>query len=352
MIELDGSEGGGQILRTALGLSALTKKAFRIKNIRKTRPKSGLAAQHLTCVNIIAEMCNAHVEGNRLGSENLEFIPRDLITKKIDVDIGTAGSTTLILQSVLIPYLFAKKAVTINITGGTDVKWSPPADYYRMVVLPYLRQFGSIEMNVIKRGYFPKGGGKIEVKIKPLFGIENGFDVFHKSLLDKKIGFFLDLQGKIEIIRGISYASKDLSDANVGERAFHGARSILNKNNCDISIQTEYSDSKCTGCGIVLWAIFTGDDSQHFIGCDSLGEKGKKAEQVGIDAAKSLIEEIDSGAAVDSHCADNLIPYLGLFGGNITTSRITNHIRTNIKVCEMFLGGKYEIEKLKVSYSQ
>ena len=174
MIELDGSylEGGGQIVRTALALSTITQKPFEVTDIRKGRPNPGLKNQHLFCIKALEELCNAKTGYAELGSTRLRFIPGKIKPQTISIDIGTAGSITLLLQSLLIPSIFANKKVRLKITGGTDVSWSPQFHYLTQVILPHLRKYADIEPSLLKRGYYPKGNGKVDIKIKPKFTLQ------------------------------------------------------------------------------------------------------------------------------------------------------------------------------------
>ena len=342
MIELDGNygESGGQIVRTALALSTITQKPFEVTNIRKGRPKPGLKAQHLFCVKALEELCNAKVGYAELGSTKLRYLPEKIKGKTISIDIGTAGSITLLLQSLLIPSLFAK--TRLKITGGTDVSWSPQFDYFNNVILPQLRKYADIECSLLKRGYYPKGNGKVDIKIKPKFTLET---------INEAPSIDLTEQHDLMQIKGVSHASTDLQNANVAERQAKAAKLFLNKLNCPIHIQTQYQDTLSTGSGITLWAIFSKDtedidfNNPIRLGADVLGEKSKRAEDVGKEAAENLLKEIDSKAPVDSHLADSLIPFLALFGGKIKVSSITDHTLTNIYVCEQFLDKKFKIDK-------
>ena len=344
MIVLDGSylEGGGQIVRTALALSTITQKAFEVTDIRKGRKKGGLKAQHLTCIKILQELCNAKAEGVELGSTYLKYYPGKIKGQTISVDIGTAGSITLLLQSLLIPSIFADSKVRLKIIGGTDVIWSPQFDYFNNVIIPQIRKYADIETSLIKRGYYPKGGGKVDIKIKPKFNLEN---IKEAPAID------LTEQHNLIQIKGISHASLDLQKAQVAERQAKAAKLILNKLNCPIQIRTEYCETLSTGSGITLWAIFSKDPNEIDInnpirlGADALGERGKRAEEVGKEAADKLLEEVESKAPVDKHLADNLIPFLALMGSRIKVSKITNHTLTNIYVCEQFLGKIFEVDE-------
>ncbi len=343
MIKLDGNEGegGGQILRTALALSCITKKPFDIVNIRKNRPDPGLKAQHLNCIKTLQQLYSCKVEDSFLGSEKLRFIPGELKKRKIEIDIGTAGSITLLLQCVVLPCVLEKKSIKIKIIGGTDVKWSMQWDYYNEVVLSQYRRFADIETRLIRRGYYPKGNGEIEIKIVPK---EN------KEKID------LSKRGSLIYIKGISHASKDLGD--VAERQASAAEQSLSQLNCPIRIDTRYYNSKSIGSGISLWVTFSLNEEDIDmvrpirLGSDALGEKGKSSEEVGEEAGKKLVDEINSGAIVDNHLCDNILPLLGLFGGEIKTSKITKHTLSNIYVCENFLGKIFQVEENVIKVQQ
>ncbi len=333
MIQIDGSylSGGGQILRTALALSLLTKKPFKIDNIRKARNNPGLRPQHLECVKICKEISNADVQGAEINSTSITFIPKDIKKTNLASDIGTAGSITLLLQSILLPLILHNKKSILRIKGGTNVMASMPVEYLDTVVLPHFRKYAEISLKILRRGYYPKGGGEILLSIKP------------SGTATSKIE--LTKQGKLVQIKGTSHASKELERAQVAERQARSAELILNKLNIPINIQKEYVDSYSIGSGITLYGIFENNDEQNTIGADSLGERGKPAEKVGEEAAKKLISEIESLACVDEHLADNLIPLLALTGGGIKTSSITQHIKTNIYTTEQFLDVKFEINE-------
>ena len=336
MLKIDGSigEGGGQIIRTSVAMSAITGEPIKITNIRANRPNPGLGAQHFSAVDAAAKLCDAKVSGLKIGSKEVVFKPDSLKGRKLNIDVGTAGSVTLILQALMIPATYLDGEIIINIRGGTDVRWSPPIDYLRFVTLPILRKFGYIgEVVLLKRGFYPKGGGKIKVKIKGI-----------KKL--KKIN--LNNRGYFKGICGISHAHTNLKKAEVAKRQMKSARPLLfnelskliDKNtNFDfdfdlnfIKIKQEYPDTLSYGSGITLWAEF----ENTIIGADSLGERGKRAEIVGYEAAQNLIKEINSGGCVDKYMADQVIPYIALSGDSVKVSEITKHARTNVKIVNKF----------------
>ncbi len=337
MIEIDGSygEGGGELVRTALALSTITQKPFKVNNIRAGRPNPGLKAQHLYCIKALKQLCNAQTNEVDVGSTELEYNPGKIQGKTITINIGTAGSITLLLQSILIPSLFSDTKVRLKITGGTDTKWSMPFDYFNELLIPHIRKYcESVEVKLEKRGYYPKGNGKVDIVIKPK--------------KEKTIRVNLIEQGKLIQVKGVSHASLDLQKANVAERQAKAAKLGLSKLNVPVNIRSEYQDTLSTGSGITLWAIFSEGEEIDLnnpvrLGADILGERGKRAEKVGQEAAEKLIKEINSTGAVDSHLCDNLIPLMALFNGKIKTSEITEHTKTNIWITEQFLDVTFKI---------
>ena len=327
MLKIDGSygEGGGQIIRTALALSTITGKSFEAINIRRGRDQPGLKAQHLHCIRALEELCSAKTEHSGLGSSTLKYVPGKIKNGTVKVDIGTAGSISLLLQAVLLPCLFGEGRVRLKIIGGTSGKWAMPFDYFNNLFVPFFRD--NIKVKLVNRGYYPKGGGEIEITVRP--GKLNKIDLIE--------------QGKLMQIKGISHSSKILEKVNVSERQAKSARIILNSLKVPIDIRTEYCDTLSPGSGITLWGIF--EENKSFIGSDGLGEKGKRAEIVGREAAENFIKELKTGCAIDSHLADNLIPLLALFSGRIKVSSITEHCRTNIWICEQFLGEIFNIDE-------
>ena len=346
MIYIDGShmEGGGQILRTALALSTLTRQPFVIEKIRRNRPRPGLKAQHLCCLDALKQMAAAKVQNAQLGAPKLSFHPQSVVSGKRILDIGTAGSIALLLQSLLLPCMFADGAVKLDITGGTDTKWSIPADYFAYVILPFLNKFATVEINEIRRGFYPKGRGRLELTITPRFCLNHfkNFDAFFAHVRNNVSPVQLFLQPQLDHIEGRSVASFQLKDAGVAERQADGAAHVLG-DRYSLKIENKYVQTASVGTVITLWAVSR--QGIIFMGADALGEKGRRAEAVGAAAADRMLNLLKSDAAVDSHLADNLIPLMALCGGQVKTEKITGHIRSNIYVCEEFLGAGFRIQE-------
>ncbi len=336
IVEIDGSilEGGGQILRTSLALSALLRKPVRIYNIRAKRSNPGLQAQHLTGVKAIAELCDAEVHGAYKGSMEIVFKPRGRRCGMFRFDIGTAGSTSLVIQTLLPALIFAPCETTVDVTGGTDVAWSPPIDYVRYVLIPNLSKMGvKAEVRVLRRGHYPRGGGHVVLNVKPVDAIRP----INKVERDAIVG-----------IRGISHCVK--LPKHVAERQARSAKEHLMRAGIDVPIEIDleyYPPDRDPhlgpGSGVVLWAV---TESGFVIGADSLGERGKPAERVGEEAAQKLVEEIRSGMAFDRHMGDMLIPYIALADGysRIGVSVMTLHTITNVRIVETLVGVKFKVE--------
>ncbi len=316
MIRIDGSygEGGGQILRTAIALSCITGKPVEVYNIRANRPKPGLAMQHLKGVEAAKLISEAEVEGLKLGSTKIVFKPKSLKGGNFRIDIGTAGSVTLILQTILLPLLASERESVVDIRGGTDVKWSPPVDYVKNVTFKALKELGAnVDIELIARGYYPKGGGKVKVIVEPskLRGVE-----FSEEPCD--------------IVRGISHCQN--LPRNVAERQAKSAKKVLELEGYRAEIDIEVRKGVSIGSGITLWCGYKGGSA--------LGEKGKRAEKVGEECAYEILNELKADAVFDRHLADQIMPFSAVASGETryTTSEVTLHQRSNAYVINTFLG--------------
>ena len=363
MIELDGSylEGGGSLVRVALALSTLTGKEFKVTNIRSGRPNPGLKAQHLNAIKALKEICNAKTNNVELGSTLLHYIPNKIKSGTYEIDIGTAGSISLLLQALILPCMFAPSKVTLKIKGGTCGKWQASVDYLQNVLLPQTRRFvEKIELKVLKRGYFPKGGGEVSLEISPKLKLKDfsNLSSFLEELSLKTANIKLADQGKLEQIRGTVNVSSELEEKQVGDRIKNAATGKLKKYAIPINIRVDYANTLSIGGELVLWAKFSTEgeidyDNPVILGADALVEKGKSSEQIGQEAAEKLIKEISSGTTVDEHLADQLISFMALLpGSNITARKISDHLQTNIYVAEKFLEIGFKVERDKISVEE
>ncbi|MFH1229172.1 MAG: RNA 3'-terminal phosphate cyclase [Candidatus Aenigmatarchaeota archaeon] len=337
MILIDGSylEGGGQIIRTSIALSAITGKPCRITNIRSGRKNPGLQAQHLRGIEAAAKLCGAELKNAKLGSTEVEFFPKKITGGSISIDVGTAGSITLVLQTLVPICLYAEKESILEIIGGTDVSWSPSINYFKNIFLNSLELLGmkreyDFDLDIVRYGFYPKGQGRITFKIRP-------FRKFNKLNLVER--------GELERIDIISVASEELKGKNVAERQIVGAEKILNNIERKDAI---YEKTMSTGSSIHMHAHF----ENCKLGASALGEITKRAEIVGEECALNLKRQIDSKACFDEWMADQILPYMALSGeSKISIAEITNHCKTNIWVIEKFLPVKFEIRGRIISCS-
>lgn len=332
MIEIDGShgEGGGQLLRTAVALSALTLKPVTVSRIREGRPNPGLAAQHVTALRAVAELASAQVGGLEVGSSKVVFEPGDIRGGDHAFDVGTAGSVTLVLQACLPVAFAAKEATRLRVVGGTDVQWSPPLDYFARVFLPLVRRMGGqADLLSHRRGYYPRGGGEVEIVVQPT-------TVWSPLMLSDP--------GAVERVRGIAHVSN--LPAEIPKRmkaaAIRGVHGIP-----DVKVEERvYPSEDAVGQGgaVVLWV-----EREHaLLGASSLAERGKSSERVGEEAAMVLEAEILSNATVDVHAADQIVAYLALADrpSSFLVREVSLHLRTMAWLVPQFLGRTIEFQSI------
>jgi RNA 3'-terminal phosphate cyclase (ATP) len=334
MIEVDGSQksGSGTILRMAVALSAILDEPLHIYNIRQNRPQPGLKPQHLEAVLTAARLCNAEVDGARENSRELWFEPGKVRGGKIEAEIGTAGSLSMLIMTVLPICTLAKNTVQLHVSkGGTDVSHSPTINYLRFVFLPILSRMGlDATLNVHKYGYYPKGMGEVTLTVQPCAVLKplrlNGY-------------------GNLKTIKGVSVCTF-LADRRVAERQAQTAKTYLKENGCtaDIQVLNDQSNPLQKGSSIVLWAE---TDTGTVLGADAIGELRKTSETVGKEAAEKLVSEISAKPTVDIHLADMLIPYVALAHGTSTflTRTISDHLESNIWLVEEMLDARFTVER-------
>jgi len=292
MIDVDGSrgEGGGQVLRMTVALSALTGTPVHVSNIRAGRSNPGLRPQHMAAIEAVRRLCNATVDDLHEHSMGITFHPGTLAGGSHHVDIGTAGSITLAMQACLPPALHAPEPSMVDLEGGTDVRWSPPWDYFTRVFLPLLRRMNvDVTASLEHRGYYPRGGGRATLSVQPARQVRH---------------LVFDDSGDWRIHGRVNIAGLP---GHIAQRIRQAARKELVGRGMDADIAIEEYQALSPGVGIVLWTT-----RPRRLGTDVLGEKGKPAEAVGREAARMLLEEIDAGADLDVHAVDHLIPYMAL----------------------------------------
>ena len=333
MLYIDGlyGEGGGQILRNAVAFSILTKNPIEIKNIRAKRSNPGIQPQHYAAISIMKKLCNAETENLEIGSSHLKFIPKKLQEGKYAFDIGTAGSIPLVFQACILSALQSKKTISIKLVGGTDVRWSPSWDYFTHVFLPLIGKMGIIvNTKLIKRGYYPKGGGEAIITINP-----------YKKIIPLQI----NEKQEVTDIKGIINIAN--LPEHIGKRMKHEVIKILSKKNLDVSITIERTTALSAGVGITLWS----DLDNTVLGSTVLGEKGIPAEKIAEDASFQLLKEIDTGATLDIYAVDQVLPYMALAGENgesfCIINKLTNHAETNMWLIKQFFDVEFNIIQYK-----
>ncbi len=329
MIAIDGSygEGGGQILRTAVGLAVATGQSIEVFNIRANRPTPGLKAQHLWAVKSAAELCGGKVDGLREGSSEIRFQPGRPKNENLKFDIGTAGSITLLLQA-LIPAISLQNAdFRFDIKGGTDVRWSPSLDYFRHIVIPIFSQIGiDVAIDVRRRGFYPVGGGVVSCRITAKGSLNN-----------------ITLKEKVRGKASIASISSNLPKS-IAERQLKAAEDFLIKNNVDVeSAEATVESAASPGSAICIY-----HDRGSYIGGDSVGERGTSSEKVGLDAAKFFSDEYSSECTLDRHVSDMIVPFLALARNEsvFITSKKTKHLLTNLHVAKIMTDCDYSLEDI------
>jgi RNA 3'-terminal phosphate cyclase (ATP) len=324
---IDGShgEGGGQILRSSLSLSAITGRPVRIEKLRANRTKPGLAAQHLTSVRAAAMLCNAELKDAELGSQTLQFIPRKPVQSGdylLDVaharEGGSAGAVMLVLQTLLLPLALAEGVSTVILRGGTHVDMSPSYDYVHDVWLPMLARMGvNAELSLVRSGWYPVGRGEIRLRITGP-GKLRPLRVEHR--------------GSLRAITGRALAA-NLPD-HISERMASHVRDLLRQAGMTANIEAVVMKAACPGAGLYLTAHY----ENCLAGFGSQGKRGKPAEQVAEEACAALLHHYRSGAALEQHLADQLILPTALCPEEsvFSVERISPHLVTNAWVVERF----------------
>lgn len=324
LIYIDGSTGGGQILRSALSLSALTGRAFSIGQIRKRRSRPGLMRQHLTAVRAAAEICGAEVEGADIGATELTFRPGAVRPGEYRFSISGAGSACLVLQTVLPPLMVADAPSKLSFDGGTHNPLAPPYPYLDAVFFPVLERMGlRIERSLLRAGFYPAGGGQFRVSIHP-----------EKRLTQ------LALAERGALKRLWAHALVANLPHHIGERELSSLRERLPIADSELQLRTPDADGP--GNAILLCAEYE-HANEMIVG---FGEKHLRAERVAERAASAMRTYLDSAAPVGEHLADQLlIPFAMAGGGRFCTLTCSDHTLSNIAVIERFLPVRFKVEE-------
>lgn len=341
ILDIDGAqgEGGGQIIRSALTLSALTRRAIRITRIRAGRPKPGLAAQHVTAVRAAAAICAATVTGDAIGSRELVFARQTgPLAGSYLFDVaearagGSAGATMLVLQTLL-PALAAAEGVSeLELRGGTHVPWSPPFDFVHDAWLTALGHMGIRATAVLERwGFYPAGGGIVRARV----------DGLGSRLRDRLRPLDLVDRGELAEVTGRAVAAN--LPAHIPQRMTDRARALLEGAGIACRIAPERVRATSPGAGIFLSARYEG----IVAGFSALGAPGKPSEIVAEEAAQALIAHRDSGAVLDAHLSDQILlpATLALGPSQFSVERITRHLETNAWVLGQFGATDVRIER-------
>lgn len=321
VLTIDGShgEGGGQILRTSLGLSALLGRTIELVNIRAGRKNPGLQPQHLACVKALAQVAGAEVRGAEPGSTALLFSPGPITSGSFRSDVGTAGSVSLVFQTVFPALAFAAGPSQLTLTGGTHVPWSPPAPYLSEIFLPMAARMGlHATWQVQRAGFYPKGGGEVDTVVQPTKGLAP------IDLLDR---------GELLRIRAVSAVAR--LPKRIAERQAERIRRRLTDAGHRVEIETVEFEAAGPGDAVFLWAEF----ARSRAGFGALGERGKPAERVADEAVDPLLAFLAGDAATDFHLADQLALFMALAPGRsaLTTARVSQHLLTNLWTIRQFL---------------
>jgi RNA 3'-phosphate cyclase len=323
--EIDGAwgEGGGQLIRTAVALAAITHTPIRVRHVRANRQPPGLAPQHLTAVRAVATLCGGETRGLELRATGFAFAPGPIVAGEFRFDVGTAGSLTLLAQALLPVLASAPGPCMVRLIGGTDVRAAPPFDYFRQVLLAHLAALGvPVRCTLHRRGYYPRGGGDIELVTQPARPRARRFDAATspRAILGR--------------------AHTDHLPRHVATRMSDAARTPLSRQATEIEVEVA-AEAANPGGSIVLWT----HDGGSVLGAGRVAERGVRAEVLGAAVGAELAADLAAGIALDVHSADQLLVWLALADGEsaFTTRAVTPHARTAIWLIEQFVPVRFEI---------
>jgi len=328
MLEIDSSkgEGGGQVVRSSVALSAITGIEARLTRIRENRPTNGLSKQHCVAVKAVADMTGSEAVGNYPGSRDLIFRPGKDQVYDIALDIGTAGSISLVLQAILLAARNHRKKVKVDVRGGTNVMWAPPIDSYQQILFPFMERMGiNAKLDIIDRGFYPDGGGRVVAELDPIKEISP---------------LVIDDLGELKCIEGVCYIQHPRE--KIRDEMITACIDMLDID-CPVNIEVQRTVGNSKGAGLSLMALY----ENGRLGSNVLTNKGHPAKQAGEDVAKDLLKEMCSGATMDIHTADQLLPYMAMANGpsEFTVSRISKHLLSQMDTLETFLDVRFGVER-------
>ena len=318
MVEVDGSEGGGQLVRSALALSMLDGEPVTVTDIRGDRSTPGLKPQHAAAVRTAASVADAAIDGAVVESDSVSFAPDGLSGGHCEAEIGAARSLTLLFDTFLPLAAAIDEPLSITAAGGTDVKWSPPLSYYRSVKLPVLRQFGvAAALECERTGFYPAGGGRATLHLWPSTVSE----------LD------LSRRGPATSARVFSKASAALAEGEVADRQADAATDALEGLGIEpVERRTTYVTSDSPGSVLTVRVDVAGTPA----GFDAYGAPSKPAEAVANEVADRIRWFRESEAAVDPHLADQLLVFLAFVGGRVPIPKVSDHVSSSLALLETF----------------
>lgn len=325
-VDIDGSrgEGGGQILRTSLALAILTGRKLRMRKIRAGRRRPGLQRQHLACVEAAARLCGGTTTPLEVGTAELVFTPGTEAPGELAIDIGTAGSTTLVIQTILVPAIVANRPLRAVITGGTHNPFAPPFDFLDRVFLPHLRAMGAdVTLTLERRGVMPEGGGRVVLEVRPAGKLRP------IALLEA---------GAVVARRATAIVAR--LPRHIAERELACAQERLREPACEV---IELPDDGPHNCFMVEVELASGAREL----CTAHGRKGYPAEDVADDALDELEDYLECGVPVGEHLSDQLLLPLAVAGGGKfrTLAPLTRHAHTNIDTIGAFLDVPIRVEE-------
>ena len=325
MIHIDGSQhsGSGTVVRFAVAYAALLSRPLHLTNARARRAKPGLRPQHVAAVRACAELCGATTEGVEIESLEFTFAPGHAIRGgRFTWDIGTAGSTTMLALGVLPIACFANAPVTARITGGVFQDFAPSPHHLQHVLGPILERMGAgVELDVVRAGYVPRGGGVVELRVRPV----------RRSLLALQ----LTDSGTVREVSGVAFSSH-LAERRVSERMARICEKHLTAAGLRCQIERKLDTlASHPGASLAIWARTSSD---CFLGADRAGARGRSSESIGRFVAKSFLSDRATGATSDRHLADQIVVFAALADGTTTylVPQKTEHLETNLWLAEQF----------------